>query len=62
MTDPASVFPSLKMDADLDLDEVSSSKWKENLQRPARLLISGGTVLLREAFDMHDFHIFTVIS
>ena len=52
MTDPASVFPSLKMDADLDLDEVSSSKWKENLQRLARLLISGGTVLLREAFDI----------
>ena len=52
MTDPASFFPSLKMDADLDLDEVSSSKWKENLQRLARLLISGGTVLLREAFDI----------
>ena len=37
----------------LDPDEVlRSSKGRDNYQRLARLLISGGTVLLREAFDI----------
>ena len=36
-----------------DPDEVfRSSKWRDNFQRLARLLISGGTVLLREVFDV----------
>ena len=53
VTDPASVFPDLKMAAALDPDEVlRSSKGRDNFQRLARLLISGGTVLLREAFDI----------
>ena len=41
------------MAAALDPDEVlRSSKGRDNFQRLARLLISGGTVLLREAFDI----------
>ena len=41
------------MAAALDPDEVlRSSKGRDNYQRLARLLISGGTVLLREAFDI----------
>ena len=41
------------MAATLDPDEVlRSSKGRDNFQRLARLLISGGTVLLREAFDI----------
>ena len=41
------------MAASLDPDEVlRSSKGRDNFQRLARLLISGGTVLLREAFDI----------
>ena len=41
------------MAAALDPDEVlCSSKGRDNFQRLARLLISGGTVLLREAFDI----------
>ena len=53
VTDPASVFPSLKMAAAPDPDEVfRSSKGRDNFQRLARLLISGGTVLLREVFDV----------
>ena len=36
-----------------DPDEVfRSSKGRDNFQRLARLLISGGTVLLREVFDV----------
>ena len=42
------------MAAALDPDEVlRSSKGRDNYQRLARLLISGGTVLLREAFDIN---------
>ena len=53
VTDPASVFPSLKMAASLDPDEVlRSSEGRDNFQRLARLFISGGTVLLREVFDI----------
>ena len=41
------------MAAALDPDEVlRSSKGRDNFQRLARLLISGGTVLMREAFDI----------
>ena len=41
------------MAAALDPDEVlRSSKGRDNYHRLARLLISGGTVLLREAFDI----------
>ena len=41
------------MAAALDPDEaLRSSKGRDNFQRLARLLISGGTVLLREAFDI----------
>ena len=41
------------MAAALDPDEVlRSSKGRDNYQRLARLLISGGTVLLREEFDI----------
>ena len=41
------------MAAALDPEEVlCSSKGRDNFQRLARLLISGGTVLLREAFDI----------
>ena len=52
VTDPELVFSYLKMAAALDPDEVlRSSKGRDNFQRLARLLISGGTVLLREVFD-----------
>ena len=41
------------MAAALDPDEVlRSSKGRDNFQRLARILISGGTVLLREVFDI----------
>ena len=41
------------MAASLDPDEVlRSSEGRDNFQRLARLLISGGTVLLREVFDI----------
>ena len=41
------------MAAALDPDEVlRSSKGRDNFQRLARLLMSGGTVLMREAFDI----------
>ena len=41
------------MAATLDPDEVlRSSKGRDNFQRLTRLLISGGTVLLREVFDI----------
>ena len=41
------------MAAALNPDEaLRSSKGRDNYQRLARLLISGGTVLLREAFDI----------
>ena len=41
------------MAAALDPEEVlCSSKGRDNFQRLARLLITGGTVLLREAFDI----------
>ena len=41
------------MAAALDPDEVlRSSKGRDNFQHLARLLISGGTVLLREVFDI----------
>ena len=41
------------MAAALDPDDVlRSSEGRDNYQRLARLLISGGTVLLREAFDI----------
>ena len=41
------------MPAALDPDEVlRSSKGRDNFQRLARLLMSGGTVLMREAFDI----------
>ena len=53
VTDPELVFPYLKMAAALDPDEVlRSSKGRDNFQYLARLLISGGTVLLREVFDV----------
>ena len=53
VTDPELVFPYLKMAAALDPDEVlRSSKGRDNFQYLARLLISGGTVLLREVFDI----------
>ena len=52
VTDPELVISYLKMAAALDPDEVlRSSKGRDNFQHLARLLISGGTVLLREVFD-----------
>ena len=53
VTDPELVISYLKMAAALDPDEVlRSSKGRDNFQHLARLLISGGTVLLREVFDI----------
>ena len=53
------------MPAALDPDEVlRSSKGRDNFQRLARLLMSGGTVLMREAFDIKcpPSNLFTILQ